>query len=172
MPDGNLTPRRRIERRELISLFAALPSGGEVHADELLVRTGLDPRNAGDRNLIYSVREHCRDILGFVVEALPEGRFRRVPDEEIAGRIVERRRDRIYRQSVRGMAESVAVADFAALDNADKLKLLAHQSVFGAVALASHRDNAQKIANDMAKNRALAAVDPAAVLRAAQSIKQ
>ena len=115
-PPRDLPISRRNQRRDLITLFAGLEPGSEITFEEVFAATGLDAKNnSADRSLVFSVRQHCTDVLLFVVDAVTGKGYRKVRDDELAGRILERRQDRIRRQSVRGMAESMAVGDFAAL---------------------------------------------------------
>lgn len=166
-----LTAGRKIERKELITLFSGLPPGGEVDFAEIAVLVGLDHEKTGDRNLIYAVREHCRDVLGIVIEAVAGRGYRRVTDADVAGKVVERRRDRIYRQSVRGAAESVAIHDFAGLDRNSQLRLLAHQSVFGAIALASHEATTKRVVAQIGE-RLVQRSSPDDVMLAVAAMKQ
>jgi len=162
---------RKIERKELITLFAALAPGDEVTFDEIRVSIGLDPARSGDRNLIWAVREHCRDVLEMNISAVPGRGYRRATDEETVGPLVERRRNKIYRQAQRGVAETVAVQDFGALSHQNQLRLLAHQAVFGAVALASHEKTAARVGNDIAQRGVLKS-SPGDVMRMVAAIKQ
>lgn len=169
---AELTQSRRIERRELISLFAGLKPGEEARFEDIKILTGLDPERTGDRKLIYDVCEHCRDVLGFVMKMIPRGGgYRRCTDEDLVGIVIESRRDRIYRQSVRGVAETAAIQNFAALDHDRQLKVLAHQSIFGAIALASHVDAVPRVEAALGK-KAIASADPEEVMRAVAQIPQ
>jgi hypothetical protein len=167
---SELSANRRIERKELISLFAALPPGAEIAQQEVEAAVGLDLTRSGDKNLCYDVREHCRDVLGIVIKAIAGKRFRRMTDDEIAGDVIDRRRDRIYRQSVRGIAETTA-PEFGSLDHAKQVRLLAHQSIFGAIALASHSTSLPKI-EEQIDRAALVKPDPEQMMRAVAAIEQ
>ena len=167
-----LSASRRNQRRDLITLFNGIEPGGEISFEDIYAATGLDAKNnSTDRSLVFAVREHCRDVLFFVVEAVSGWGYRKVRDEELAARVLERRQDRIRRQSVRGMAESMAVGDFAALTQQEQRRILAHQSIFGTLALASRLDVTRRLASDYEKP-ALTDMHADEVIAAAMKIKQ
>jgi hypothetical protein len=166
------SPSRRNQRRDLLTLLCGLKPGEEIAYEEVQAMTGLEGALSGDRGLIYDVREHCRDVLGFIVDVVPKRGLRRVPDEEVATKTIDRRRDRILRQSLRGAAESVAVSDFAALTTPLQRRLLSHQAIFGTIALASDAD-AHRLVGGVIERRGLTAPpDPEAVIRAVGKIGQ
>src|SRR5215467_4981538 len=129
--------RRRIERKELISLFCALQPGEEITPEAIYSGVGLDIKKAGDRNLCWQVREHCRDVIGFCIEYTKEGNLRRETDIGVVTGLLPKRRQRIYGQVKRGGAETMAIADFAALPRDAQMILLAYQSTLDTIALAS-----------------------------------
>jgi hypothetical protein len=162
--------RRVSERRELIRLFNALLPGEEIAHEEVVVRVGLDVQLAGDKNIVYNVREHCRSVLGFIV-ADRGGKFRRVPDVEV-NEVSRKRMQKIHRQTKRGIEETLAIADWDALDNGVKAGLLAKQSVLGAIHGATRPVVINQIASQIHAEHELAAVDPYKVIAAAAQIDQ
>ena len=172
MTQHDISVSRRNQRRDLLTLLSDLKPGEEIAYEEIHSLTGLDGTATGDRGLIYDVREHCRDVLGFIVEVMPKRGLRRVPDEEVATKTIDRRRDRILRQSLRGAAESVAIGDFGALDAPLQRRLLSHQAIFGTIALASDMDGQRAVASMIEQNQLTAPPDPEAVIRAVSQMKQ
>lgn len=168
----NISASRRNQRRDLLTLLNDLKAGEEIAYEEIQSLTGLDANATGDRGLMYDVREHCRDVLGFIIEVMPKRGLRRVPDKEIATKTIDRRRDRILRQSLRGAAESVAISDFDALEAPLQRRLLSHQAVFGTIALAADMDGQRAVASMIEHNRLTAPPDPEAVIRAVSALKQ
>lgn len=158
---------RHFERRHLITVLSGLPSGGEISYEEVKALTGVDPRL--DRSLVYSVVEHCRDVLGVVITT-KAGVYYRPTDEELAGPITDRRRQRVYRQAQRGIGEAASVADFSGLDRQKQHQLLAKQAIFAATAIASHRQNADRLATET-ERKGLSQIDPEEVIAAARLVR-
>jgi hypothetical protein len=130
----------------------------------------LDVRAAGDKNLVYQVREHCRAVCGFIITD-HGGKFRRVPDDEV-DEVARKRMQKINRQTKRGIEETLAIQDWDALDNGTKAALLAKQSILGAIHGASRPVVVESITAQIRANRKLAAVDPYKVIDAASRIDQ
>jgi hypothetical protein len=162
---------RSNQRRDLISLFTGLEPGAEISFEEIFALTEVDGKRSTDRALLYSVREHCRDVLGFIIDAVPGKGYRKIRDDELAGRVLERRQDRIHRQSVRGMAESVAVMDFGALSQQEQRRVLAHQAVLGTLALGSRLELTRSLAKTHEQEK-LQRFTADAVIEAAMRMKQ
>jgi hypothetical protein len=158
--------RRRAEKRELITLLAALPPGGELTREEVAMRTGLDLSRPGDQNLSYNAREHCRDKLGFVVD-YRRGVFSRLSGQDVVRGSLPYRRERILRQCQRGIAESETV-DYASLSNVDQLSLLAHQAIMGTLALVADRQVPARLGRFLAADPQ-AAADPNELIAIAQN---
>jgi hypothetical protein len=172
MAKPEITSQRRIERKELISLFTALQPGEEVTPQDIYVRIGIDIAQAGDRNLCWQVREHCRDVIGFCIEYTKDGNLRRETDIGVVTGLLPKRRQRIYGQVKRGVAETLAIADFATLPREAQITLLAYQSTLETLALAGQRATIEQTARSIATNPDLAVIAPEAVLAVAQAIKQ
>jgi hypothetical protein len=172
MPKMEIPSSRRIERKELISFFCAMQPGEEVSPEELYTHIGIDIREAGGRSLCYQVREHCRDVIGFCVEYTLNGKLRRETDIGVVTGLLPKRRQRIHGQVKRGVAETLAIADFAALPRDAQVNLLAYQSTLDTLALASQKASIERVSSLLAVNPALSAIAPEAVLAAAQTIKQ
>jgi len=167
-----LPASRRNQRRDLLTLLSGLKPGEEIAYEEVQALTGLDSTATGDRGLIYNVREHCRDVLGFIIDVMPKRGLRRVPDVEVATKTIDRRRDRILRQSLRGAAESVAIGDIAALDPTIQRRLLSSQAIFGTIALAADLET-HRVLDSMIERRQLTAPpDPETVIRAVGKMRQ
>ena len=162
---------RSNQRRDLIALFQSMEPGAEITFEEVFAMTELDAKNSTDRQIIYSVREHCRDLLGFVIDAVTGKGYRKVRDDELAGRVLERRQDRIHRQSVRGMAESASIMDFDALAPQEQRRILSHQAVFGTLALGSKLDLTRKLTTEREKPQ-LEQMSADAVIAVAMQMKQ
>lgn len=167
MAEPQLSKQRQFERRQLITIFAGLEPGAEIAFEEIKAMTGLD--HALDRSLIYGVREHCREVLGIVVD-IKGSLYRRLTDEELAGQATDRRRQRIYKQAVRGAGEAAAVVDFASLGREVQHGLLAKQAIFGAVTMMSHRGNVERLAERI-QSRSLSHAEPEDVIAAARDVK-
>jgi hypothetical protein len=166
-----LPPKRRIERRELIALFTEMPAGSSITVAEVQLRIGIDLNSSADRALVYNVRAHCRDVSGFVVD-YRDGSFIRHTDATVVANVLPRRRERIYRQVKRGIAETMAIENFKALSRSEQLRVLAYQSNLDTLALASHRKAPELVAANLEQRRVLDSIDPAEVINALAAIKQ
>jgi hypothetical protein len=172
MSTSEIPARRRIERRELITLFCSLKPGEEISPGEILTLTGLDIRQAGDRSLCWNVREHCRDVIGFCIEYTKDGNLARVTDNGVVSGLLPKRRQRIYRQMKRGVAESMAIENFDALSHEQQLRLLAYQSTFETIGLVSQPKATKFIASALAEQPAIAMLEAESVVAAVRAIKQ
>jgi hypothetical protein len=172
MPKMEIPSRRRIERKELISFFCAMHPGQEVTPEEIYIHVGLDIREPGGRSLCYQVREHCRDVIGFCIEYTLNGKLRRETDIGVVTGLLPKRRQRIHGQVKRGVAETLAIANFAALPRDAQANLLAYQSTLDTLALASQKASINEVSRMFAVNPKLSLVAPEEVIAAAQTIKQ
>ena len=163
---------RRNQRRDLLTLLTGLKPGDEITYEEIQAFIGLDVNTSGDRDLLYSIIEHCGAVGGFIIEVLAKKGLRRVPDNEIANRTVVRRRDRILRQALRGAAESTAIGDFASLDVSSQRQLLAHQAVFGTIALVSTLDAVKAVDSTIHKKKLVVAPNSETVIAVVRKIDQ
>lgn len=172
MAKSEIPSHRRIERKELISLFNAMKPGEEITPEEIHLRVGLDIRQTGDRNLCLEVRDHCRDVIGFCVVYTQTGNLRRETDIGVVTGVLPRRRQRIYGQVKRGVAESMAIADFSGLPRNAQVALLSYQSTLETLALASQPLAIERISGEVEVRKRLEILAPEAVLSAVQAIKQ
>lgn len=172
MARSEISLQRRLERKELISLFNALAPGEEITPEEIYLRVGIDIRNSGDRHLCWQVREHCRDVIGFCISFTNNGNLKRETDVGVVTGVLPRRRLRIYRQVKRGVGEAMAIADFEAMPRHAQVALLSYQSTFDTLALASQAQTIERISRAVDVRGRLDTLTPEAVLSAAQTIKQ
>lgn len=172
MPKSEIPSHRVIERKELISLFNAMKPGEEITPEEIHLRTGLDIRQSGDRNLCWQVREHCCQVIGFCVDYTKTGNLRRETDIGVVTGVLPKRRQRIYGQVKRGVAESMAIADFSALPRNAQVALLSYQSTLETLALASQASTIERTSSAIGARTRLEVLAPEMVLSAVQAIKQ
>lgn len=172
MTKSQISTHRRIERKELISLFNAMQPGEEITPEEIHLYTGLDIKKSGDRSLCWQVREHCRDVIGFCVEYTNTGNLRRETDMGVVTGVLPKRRQRIQGQVKRGIAESMAITNFDAMPRDAQIALLSYQSIFETLALAAQPSAIEQISDVVETRKHLMTLDPEAVLSAVQTIKQ